>query len=414
MIRSQRKGPELLSPAGDREKLDTAIAYGADAVYLAGREFGMRSAAENFSLEELAEAVASAHRAGVSVYVTLNTMPRNEEIARLPVFLQELERMGADAAIVADIGVMRAVQTYAPSLQIHVSTQASVVNYQSANAWYELGAQRVILARELSLSEIREIRERTRPELELEAFVHGAMCMSYSGRCMLSNYMIGRDSNRGRCAQPCRWKYTVVEEKRPGEYFDVMEDERGTYLFNSKDLCMIRHIPELIGAGIDSFKIEGRVKSAFYNATITNAYRMAIDAYWENPDSWDPNGPWAEEVYKVSHREYYTGFYFGETPGEYHLDSMYIRDWDLAAVVRTCDEAGRARISVRNRFFAGDTLELLEPGKPVCAFRAEGLKDEALQPLEAARHAMMEAYITLPRKAQPGAILRLCRTQDGR
>lgn len=405
------KRPELLSPAGDREKLETALAYGADAVYLAGEEFGMRCASENFSEDSIADAIAYAHNAGAAVYVTLNTMPRNEEVARLPAFLEVLESAGADAVIVADIGVMTAVKKYAPNVKIHISTQASIVNYQSANAWHELGADRIVLARELSLDEIREIRAKTPAKLEIETFVHGAMCMSYSGRCMLSTYMTGRDSNRGRCAQPCRWKYAVVEEKRPGEYYEICEDGKGTYIFNSKDMCMIEHIPELIDAGIDSFKIEGRVKSAFYNATITNAYRMAIDSYLECPEKWNPKGPWSEEVHKVSHREYFTGFYFRETPSEYHRDSMYIRDWDVAAVVLDCDVDGKARISVRNRFFSGDDLELLEPKKETCAFKAE-LFDLDGEPLEVARHAKMEAHITLPRQAVAGAMLRVRRGEE--
>ncbi len=404
------KRPELLSPAGDREKLETALQYGADAVYLAGEEFGMRIASENFTQDSIADAIAFAHNAGASVYVTLNTMPRNDEVARLPAFLEILEDAKADGAIVADIGVLNAVKKYAPNVKIHISTQASIVNYQSANAWHDLGADRIVLARELSLEEIREIRSRTPDDLEIEAFVHGAMCMSYSGRCMLSTYMTGRDSNRGRCAQPCRWKYAVVEEKRPGEYYPIEEDAGGTYIFNSKDMCMIEHIPELIEAGIDSFKIEGRVKSAFYNATITNAYRMAIDSYLENPSAWNPKGPWSEEVHKVSHREYFTGFYFGEKPSEYHLDSMYIRDWDVAAMVLDCEADGRARISVRNRFFTGDDLELLEPKKQAAAFKAE-ITDLEGQPLEVARHAKMEAYIKLPRQAVPGAILRVQREE---
>lgn len=405
------KRPELLSPAGDREKLEAALQYGADAVYMAGSEFGMRAAADNFEIDEIADAISFAHNAGASVYVTLNTMPRNDEVARLPEFLKVLENAKADAVIVADIGVLRAVQKYAPGLKIHISTQASIVNYQSANAWHELGADRIVLARELSIDEIREIRDKTSPELEIEAFVHGAMCMSYSGRCLLSNYMAGRDSNRGRCVQPCRWKYAVVEEKRPGEYMQVVEHDKGTFIFNSKDMCLVSHIPELIDAGIDSFKIEGRVKSAFYNATITNAYRMAIDSYLENPSAWDPNGPWAQEVHKVSHREYFTGFYFGEKPSEYHRDSMYIRDWDVAAMVLECDDDGKALISVRNRFFAGDELELLEPKKPAVAFNAQ-MTDTEGEPLEVARHAKMQAYIQLPRKAVPGAILRVKRASE--
>ena len=300
---------ELLSPAGDMERLRMSLAYGADAVYLAGPDFGMRSFAGNFTPEELRQAVELCHSRGVAVHVTCNTMPRNDEAARLPEWLEFLQAAGVDAAILADVGVLSLLKKHAPGVKAHISTQASVSNYQAAAAWYELGASRVILARELSLDEIREIRAKAPPALELEAFVHGAMCVSYSGRCLLSNYMTGRDANRGACAQPCRYQYALVEEQRPGEYFPIGEDAGGAFILNSRDMCMIDHVPELMDAGLDSLKIEGRAKSAYYAAIVTAAYRHAIDAV----QAGEPLAPvWRAEVDKVSHRPYSTGFYYGE------------------------------------------------------------------------------------------------------
>ena len=313
---------ELLAPAGDMERLRMSVAYGADAVYLAGGDFGMRAFAGNFSPEELSEAVALCKRHGVRVHVTCNTMPRNGEVDRLPDFLVQLEALGVDAVIAADVGVLALCKRYAPHVQVHVSTQAGVTNYQSAQAWYDLGASRVILARELTLEEIREIRARTPRELEIEAFVHGAMCVSYSGRCLLSNYMTGRDASRGACAQPCRYKYALMEEKRPGEYFPVYEENGETFILNSRDMCMIDHVPELLEAGLDSLKIEGRAKSAYYAALTTAAYRHAIDAAEEGRPL---EQTWRDEVEKVSHRHYSTGFYYGY-PGQFTEDSRYIRD----------------------------------------------------------------------------------------
>lgn len=399
------KKPEILSPAGDFDKLKTAIMYGADAVYLAGDEFGMRTASKNFEEDELVRAVALAKQHGVHVYVTLNTMPRSDEVERMPLYLERLDSAGIDAVIVADIGVMRTVQKVAPRLDIHVSTQASVVNYVSARTWHELGASRIVLARELSLEEIATIRAKTSSKLELEAFVHGAMCMSYSGRCLLSSFMAGRDANRGNCAQPCRWKYSLVEELRPGEYYDIFEDN-GSYILNSKDLCMIQHIPELVSAGIDSFKIEGRVKTEYYNATITNAYRMALDAYFKSPEIWDRNGIWTTEVQKVSHREYYTGFYFNGTDGQHYENSSYIRDWDVAAIVLECDTDGLATVTQRNRFFAEDTLEILEPNVAPTMVSAKTMTDMKGTALTVAPHAKMELKIKLPHQVPTGTFLR--------
>ena len=393
---------ELLAPAGDMERLRMSLAYGADAVYLAGTDFGMRSFAGNFTPEELKQAVALCHSRGVAVHVTCNTMPRNGEIARMPEWLSYLQELGVDAAILADVGVLSLLKKHAPKLKAHISTQASVSNYQAAAAWYELGASRVILARELSLDEIREIRAKAPRELELEAFVHGAMCVSYSGRCLLSNYMTGRDANRGACAQPCRYQYALVEEKRPGEYFPIGEDEGGAYILNSRDMCMIDHIPELIDAGLDSLKIEGRAKSAYYAAVVTGAYRHAIDAALAG----QPLEPvWRDEVEKVSHRPYSTGFYFGE-PGQHTSHSRYVRDWQIMAVVTSCAPDGTALCELRNKLSAGDELELVGPGLKPVPVTVEGLTDGDGLPIPEARKPQMPFYFRLPIQAPPLSLLR--------
>ena len=393
---------ELLAPAGDMERLRMSLAYGADAVYLAGTDFGMRSFAGNFTPEELKQAVALCHSRGVAVHVTCNTMPRNGEIARMPEWLEYLQELGVDAAILADVGVLSLLKKHAPRVKAHISTQASVSNYQAAAAWYELGASRVILARELSLDEIREIRAKTPRELEIEAFVHGAMCVSYSGRCLLSNYMTGRDANRGACAQPCRYQYALVEEKRPGEYFPIGEDAGGAYIMNSKDMCMIDHIPELIDAGLDSLKIEGRAKSAYYAAVVTGAYRHAIDAALDGL----PLDPvWRDEVEKVSHRPYSTGFYFGE-PGQHTSHSRYVRDWQIMAVVTSCTPDGTALCELRNKLSAGDELELAGPGLKPVPVTVEGLTDGDGLPISEARKPQMPFYLKLPVQAPPLSLLR--------
>ena len=393
---------ELLAPAGDMERLRMSLAYGADAVYLAGTDFGMRSFAGNFTPEELKQAVALCHSRGVAVHVTCNTMPRNGEIARMPEWLEYLQELGVDAAILADVGVLSLLKKHAPKLKAHISTQASVSNYQAAAAWYELGASRVILARELSLDEIREIRAKTPRELEIEAFVHGAMCVSYSGRCLLSNYMTGRDANRGACAQPCRYQYALVEEKRPGEYFPIGEDAGGAYILNSRDMCMIDHIPELIDAGLDSLKIEGRAKSAYYAAVVTGAYRHAIDAALAG----QPLEPvWRDEVEKVSHRPYSTGFYFGE-PGQHTSHSRYVRDWQIMAVVTSCTPDGTALCELRNKLSAGDQLELVGPDLKPVSITVEGLTDGDGLPIPEARKPQMPFYLKLPVQAPPLSLLR--------
>ena len=352
-----RNKPELLAPAGDMERLKMSVLYGADAVYLAGTSFGMRSFAGNFSPEELPEAVRFAHNHGVKVHVTVNTLPRSDELAGLPAHLERLNACGVDALIIADLGVFRAAEKYAPGCERHVSTQVSIANYACANAWYDLGAKRVVLARELSLDEIRTIRQNTPKALEIETFAHGAMCVSYSGRCLLSNYMTGRDSNRGACAQPCRYQYALMEEKRPGEFFPVFEDEKGTYIMNSRDMCMIDHLGDLMDAGVNCLKIEGRAKSAYYAAIVTGAYRHVLDDVAAGR-SVDP--VWRDEVEHVSHRRYSTGFFYGE-PGQYTSNSRYIRDWQVCAIVTDCDKNGLATLSLRNKFAAGDTVELVGP-----------------------------------------------------
>ena len=393
---------ELLSPAGDMERLRMSLAYGADAVYLAGPDFGMRSFAGNFTPEELRQAVELCHSRGVAVHVTCNTMPRNDEAARLPEWLEFLQAAGVDAAILADVGVLSLLKKHAPGVKAHISTQASVSNYQAAAAWYELGASRVILARELSLDEIREIRAKAPPALELEAFVHGAMCVSYSGRCLLSNYMTGRDSNRGACAQPCRYKYALMEEKRPGEYFPVYEDEKGTYIMNSRDMCMIDHIPELIEAGVDSFKIEGRAKSAYYAAIVAGAYRHAVDAALAG----EPLDPvWRDEVEHISHRHYSTGFYYGQ-PGQFTEDARYIRDWQVCALVESCQSDGTAVLSLRNKFAVGEELELVGPDVRPEKFTVSAMTDGDGLPLTEARKPQMKLIMKLPRAVPPLSLLR--------
>lgn len=398
----REKKIELLAPAGDMERLEMAVAYGADAVYLAGTAFGMRSFAGNFTPEELKRAVDLCHKKGVRVHVTCNTMPRNDEVARLPEWLTYLDQVGVDAVILADVGVMALAGKYAPHVQRHISTQASIVNYETARAWHDLGADRVILARELSLDEIREIRAKTPPELELEAFAHGAMCVSYSGRCLLSNYMTGRDSNRGACAQPCRYQYALMEEKRPGEYFPVYEDERGTYIMNSRDMCTIDHVAQLMDAGLDSLKLEGRAKSAYYAAIVTGAYRHAIDAALAG----QPLDPvWRDEVEHISHRHYSTGFYFGQ-PGQFTEDSRYIRDWQIVAKVRSCTPDGRAVLTLNNKFSVGDQLELVGPGLRPCPVTVKALWDEDGERLDQVRKPQMVFQLDLPCQAPPLSLLR--------
>ena len=393
---------ELLSPAGDAEQLKMSVLYGADAVYLAGTDFGMRSFAGNFSPEELPRAVSFAHDHGVKVHVTVNTMPRNEEAMRLPAYLEQLDNAGVDALILADLGAFTMAGKYAPHCQRHVSTQQSVANYVCAQSWFDLGASRVVLAREVSLEEIRTIREKTDPRLELETFGHGAMCVSYSGRCLLSNYMTGRDSNRGACAQPCRYRYALMEEKRPGEYFPIFEDEKGSYILNSRDMCMIDHLKELLDAGVDCIKLEGRAKSAYYAAIVTGAYRHCLNDAFAGRE---PDAVWRDEVEHVSHRVYSTGFYFG-SPGQYTADSRYIRQWQIAAMVEDCDENGLARCSLRNKFHAGDALEAVGPDLRPFGFTADTMTDAEGAKLDEPRTPRSVFYLQLPVQVPPCTILR--------
>ncbi len=354
----------MLSPSGDFERLKLALKFGADAVYLGGEQFGMRTNPSNFNADELKKAVELVHSYGKKVYLTCNTLPRNNEIEALPEFLKYAAQIGIDAFIIADIGVMDMAKKYAPEVEIHMSTQVGIVNYQTANTLYEMGAKRIVTARELSLDDIKTIRDKTPEDLQIEVFVHGAMCMSFSGRCILSDYMVGRDANRGDCAQPCRWKYHLVEETRPGQYFPVNQDDSGTYVFNSRDLCMIEHIPELVNAGVDSFKIEGRAKSEYYTAIVTYAYRNAIDEYLKNPTDDFKVSQWIlDEMEKMSHREYTTGFNFGPiVNGQVLNTGGYIRNWDVCALYNDYKD-GRLIVDQRNRFFEGDVLEVVEPDK---------------------------------------------------
>ena len=396
--------PELLSPAGDMERLRMVLHYGADAVYLAGKEFGLRASAGNFDRDGLREAVALCHKKGVKVHVTVNTLPREDELLRLPDYLRFLNVLGVDALIIADLGVLSLANKYAPEVEKHVSTQLGVVNSETCRVLYEMGASRAVLARELSLAEIRQIRDNAPAGIALETFVHGAMCVSFSGRCLLSNYLAGRDANRGKCAQPCRWKYHLVEEKRSDEAFDITEDDGGTYILNSNDLCLIEHLPELMDAGIESFKIEGRMKSAYYAAVVTNAYRHAID----EAASGLPLSPvWLAELQKLSHRKYCTGFYFGE-PGQYYgkNDTLYFAQADVCAVVESCDEDGYATLTHRNRFGTGDEVELLtSDGEPV-RFTVGPMTDEDGAPIPEAIHPMMVFRLRLPRPCAPLSLLR--------
>ncbi len=392
----------LLSPAGDFERLEMALHYGADAVYLAGEKFGMRAFAGNFSRDALKRAMELAHGMGRKIYVTCNTLPRDNELPLLPEYLSFLQEIGTDALIVADFGVMGLCGKHAPKVPLHVSTQFGVVNSESARMLHELGADCVVLARELSLDEIAAIRANTPAALRLEAFIHGAMCISFSGRCVLSNYMTGRDANRGECAQPCRWKYTLMEEKRPGEYFPIVEGDEGAYILNSRDLCMIDHLSELLRAGVDILKIEGRMKSAYYTAVVTNAYRHALDAAYHGQPVDDV---YRNEVNKLRHREYCTGFYFGE-PGQHTESSAYYQDAMVCAVVESCDADGNAVLSQRNRITSGETLELLCRDCPPIRFRAEELRDPDGMPLSEVTRPMMRFSLRLPIPAPRLSILR--------
>ncbi len=410
------KKPELLAPAGDMERLEAAVKYGADAVYLGGKVFGMRAAPTNFSEEELPAAVSFCHNRGVKVYLTCNVLPRNNELAELPDFLIKAERAGVDALIISDIGVLQYAKKYVPNMEIHISTQSGIVNYATAKAFYDMGAKRIVTARELKMTEIAEIREKIPEDMDIECFVHGAMCVSFSGRCLISNYLVGRDANRGECAQPCRWNYALMEEKRPGQYFPVYEGDGGTYIMNSKDMCMIEHIPEMIKAGITSFKIEGRAKSAYYVSAVVNAYRKAIDSYFENPrDDYKPEQWIIDEMRKISYRDYCTGFFYGDVADDANVSYKggYNREWDVMAIVKHWKD-GIAYCSQRNRFFEGDELEALEVSKPPFKVIAKELKNSEGEAIEATQHPMMDFSFECETPLEEGTILRKERQENKR
>ena len=393
--------PELLSPAGSLKKLKIAIDYGADAVYLGGKRFSLRSASDNFTEEQMAEGIAYCHERGKKAYIALNIVPHNRDLAPMAEAIAAYRDLSPDAFIISDPGTFMMAKEIAPDIDIHISTQGLCVNKATVDFWQKQGAKRVVLARELSLEEIREIYDAT--GAEIETFVHGAMCISYSGRCLLSNYMAARDGNGGACAHPCRWKYTLIEEKRPGEAMPITEDEHGTYIFNSRDMNMIAHVPEMIAAGIASFKIEGRVKSEFYVATVTKAYREAIDACMSGKP-FDP--VWEEELTKVSHRSYCTGFYFGPAQQIYETSS-YIRNYELIGTVESYDADTKiAKIRQKNRFFDGDTYEILQPGKPYVSATVHDMKNEEGEPITVAPHPEMTVYMPIEEEVCVGAMLR--------
>ena len=406
------KRPEILSPAGNFEKMRAAILYGADAVYLSGQIFGMRAAADNFSLDELREAVEYAHERGVKVYLTVNTMPRENEYELLREYFTALKNIAVDALIIADIGVFMLAREMLPDTDIHISTQANSVSSADCLAWYKLGAKRIVLARELTLSEIKAIRAGIPDELELECFIHGSMCISYSGRCLLSGHMVDRDGNRGMCAQPCRWNYTIKgyeieEEKRPDLRMPVEEVNGETFIMSSRDTCTIEHIPELIEAGIDSFKIEGRMKSAYYTAVVTNTYKMAIDSYFTGNYTYNPD--WYTELESVSHRDYNTGYYFTDSHKDPNLtENMgYIKDKAFLAVVLSYDkETGLAKMSQRNKMFKSDELELLTPGKTGISFFAEALYNEEMEAIDSTPHPYMTFYMKTAIELNEGDVIR--------
>lgn len=401
---------EILSPAGDLEKLKTAVDYGADAVYMGGSEFSLRAGAGGFTFDEMKEGLAYAHERGRRCYLTVNIFAHNEDIEPLKAFLKEIKDFGFDGFLVSDPGIVNLVKEIIPSGELHLSTQANMTNYLTAKFWYDLGVKRLVLARELSLKEIKEIRDSIPEDMELEAFVHGAMCISYSGRCLLSNFMAERDSNRGACAHPCRWKYFLEEEKRPGEYYPIEEDDRGTYIMNSRDLCMISHLDDLVNAGITSFKIEGRMKSVFYCATITNAYRMAMDALKENRYTEELKEFLYNEVRKVSHREFTTGFFYGKPnkDDQNYGSSSYTREYTFTGLVKSYDsETGIAVVEQRNRMFLGDEIEVFGPGKLFFKQKLEDMRDfETKELLESAPHPQQMLLIKMAEAVEPGYMLR--------
>lgn len=407
--RKNMRKTELLIPAGSLEVLKVAVLYGADAVYLGGEAFGLRAKAKNFTDEEIREGIAFAHSRGVKVYITANILAHNRDLEGVEAYFEELKDMGPDALIISDPGVFSIARRVCPEIDIHISTQANNTNYGTYLFWWNLGAKRVVSARELSLEEIRQIRERIPEEMEIESFIHGAMCISYSGRCLLSNFLTGRDANQGACTHPCRWKYSLVEETRPGEYFPVTENDRGTFIFNSKDLCMIEHIPEMMEAGIDSFKIEGRMKTALYVATVTRAYRLAIDACMRDPEEYRKNMAWyREEIGKCTNREFTTGFYFGK-PGQdsqIYENSTYITGSVYLGRVDSVDGKGRCRLEQKNKFSVGENLELMKPDGRNIPVTVRGIWDEEGNPQDSCPHARQVIDVDLGMVPEPFDILR--------
>ncbi|TCO79082.1 peptidase U32 family protein [Marinisporobacter balticus] len=406
---------ELLAPAGDLERLKMAIVYGADAVYIGGQIFGLRASAKNFSFEDMEKGVEFAHQRGKKVYVTLNIIPHNEELKELPGYLEKLSQMDVDAIILSDPGTLMIVQELAPNMEIHLSTQANNTNYMSAKFWYKQGIKRIVMARELSFEEMKEIRENIPKDLELEAFVHGAMCISYSGRCLLSNYMADRDANRGACAHPCRWEYYLMEEKRPGEYMPVFEDEKGTYFFNSKDLCMIEYIPELIESGLSSLKIEGRMKSAYYVANIINIYRKAIDTYYEKGKNYQYDPQWMIEIQKASHRKFTTGFYIDKPKNKEQLyaNSSYIREYDFLGIILDYDACtGIATLEQRNRILKGELVEVMAPGMKNFTQSIEYMWSDQGEIIDVAPHPQQIIKIKMDKPVEKYDILRSRRKED--
>ena len=402
---------ELLAPAGDLEKLKIAVLYGADAVYIGGEAYGLRAKAKNFTKEKMAEGIAFAHERGKKVYVTANIYAHNQDFAGMADYFKEVEALGADGLLISDLGVFAVAREAVPNMEIHISTQANNTNFESAKMWYQLGARRVVVARELSLGEIKEIREKIPEDMDIEAFVHGAMCISYSGRCLLSNYMAGRDANKGACAHPCRWKYHLVEESRPGEYMPIEENERGTYIYNSKDLCMITHIPDLIAAGIQSFKIEGRMKTPFYVGTVVKAYREAIDDYLKDPALYEKKLPYyLEEISKASHRDYTTAFYYGKPDGneQVYTNNSYIREYDFIGMVESQwnEETGLAKVMQRNKFSVGEEIEVMPAVGESFSMVVEEMYTEDGAPVDSAPHPQQMLWVKFPKPVKTYDMLR--------
>lgn len=407
---------ELLIPAGSLDVLKTAVVYGADAVYMGGEAFGLRAKAKNFSAQDMKKGIAFAHERGVRVYITANILAHNEDLPGVESYFHELKDIGPDALIISDPGVFSIARKVLPDMELHISTQANNTNYGTYQFWYGLGAKRVVSARELSLAEIKEIRQHIPEDMEIESFIHGAMCISYSGRCLLSNFMVGRDANQGACTHPCRWKYSVVEEKRPGEYMPVYENERGTYIFNSKDLCMIEHIPEMIDAGIDSFKIEGRMKTALYVAAVARTYRKAIDDYLKDPALYQANSEWYRtEIGKCTYREFTTGFYFGKPDSSTQIydNNTYVKNYTYLGTVEEVDERGFCRIEQKNKFSVGERIEVMKPSGDNLEATVRGIYDQDGAPKESAPHPQQILFVDLGVKLEVYDILRRSEMETG-